>query len=149
MPPNSNRLLLKWGLGPFIASNVVEPGSISFRRWKDGDVIGYTKLVPEFQENFAAPYYVIHRAHFHDALFQLASYLGVEIKLDSRVVDYDDETPSITLHNGETLTADLIIGVDGKPALSLATLTWTSLTRMKESSLSPGAGFLVASTNRR
>lgn len=114
IPSNSSRLLLKWGLHPFLASNIVEPGKITFRRWENGAVIGLTKLVPEFQENFDAPYYVVHRAHFHDAMYQLALQLGVDVRINSKVVDYDAEAPSITIENGATHTADLVISADGE-----------------------------------
>jgi salicylate hydroxylase len=87
---------------------------MTFRRWRDGTKIGYTKLVPEFQENFDAPYYVIHRAHFHDALHRRALELGVKVNVASRVEKYDMEAPSVELANGETLEADLIVAADGK-----------------------------------
>jgi salicylate hydroxylase len=87
---------------------------MTFRRWLDGKEIGYTKLVPEFRENFHAPYYVIHRAHFHDALYRRALELGVEVKVASRVVKYDMDAPSVEMANGETLQADLIVASDGK-----------------------------------
>ena len=77
-------------------------------------MIGLTRLVPEFQENFGAPYYVVHRAHFHEAMYQLALRLGVDVKINSKVTNYNLDTPSITLVNGQTFTADLIIAADGK-----------------------------------
>lgn len=103
---------------PFLKSKVVEPEDIAFRRWENGAIIGLTKLVPEFQENFDAPYYVVHRAHFHDALYQLALKLGVDVKINSKVVAYDDEAPSITLENGESFSADLIVSSDGESETS-------------------------------
>ncbi|KUJ16928.1 FAD/NAD(P)-binding domain-containing protein [Mollisia scopiformis] len=113
IPPNSSRLLHSWGLQPFLKSAVVEPDGMTFRRWLDGKVIGYTKLVPQFRENFHAPYYVIHRAHFHDALYRKALELGVQVKVASRVEKYDIEAPSVELASGDILKADLIVAADG------------------------------------
>jgi salicylate hydroxylase len=115
IPPNSSRLLHSWGLQPFLKTAVVEPNGMTFRRWLDGKVIGYTKLVPQFRENFHGAYYVIHRAHFHDALYRRALELGVQVKVASRVEKYDMEAPSVQLVNGDTLQADLIVAADGKP----------------------------------
>jgi len=98
---------------PYLAAKVVTPESIAFKRWQNGEVIALTKLVPEFQENFDAPYYVVHRAHFHDALYQLALELGVEVILNSKVVDYDENVPSITVEDGKTYTGDLVVSSDG------------------------------------
>lgn len=114
IPSNSTRLLIKWGLEPFLASKIVKPGHIAFRRWEDGKTIGMTKLIPQFEREFDAPYYVVHRAHFHDAMYQLATQLGIEIKINSKVRDYDENAPSITLENGETHFADLIVASDGE-----------------------------------
>lgn len=114
IPSNSTRLLLRWGLGPHLDGIAVEPESIAIRRWESGDLIGWTQLIPDFQRSFGAPYYVIHRAHLHDALHKLAMELGVKVELGSTVVDYDLDTPSLTLENGSVRHGDLIIGADGK-----------------------------------
>ena len=114
IPSNSARLLQSWGLGPFLDPHVVEPNGITFRRWENGNVIGYTKLVPDFRENFKAPYYVVHRAHFHTALYQRALELGVDVRVASRVVEYDSEAPSVKIETGEVFLADLVVAADGK-----------------------------------
>ena len=80
-------------------------------------MIGLTKLIPEFQDNFDAPYYVVHRAHFHDAMYRLALQLGIEIVINSKVISYDAEAPSVTTENGESFTADLIVCSDGVKSL--------------------------------
>jgi salicylate hydroxylase len=113
IPSNSTRLLFKLGLKPYLAPYVTEPERISFRRWQDGIVIGNTELVPDFTENYQAPYYVIHRAHFHSALCQRAKDMGIEIKLGAKAVDYDPITGSITLADGTVHTADLVVAADG------------------------------------
>ncbi|KAK7228809.1 hypothetical protein V2G26_000979 [Clonostachys chloroleuca] len=64
-PPNSGRLLSSWGITPFFKNKVVQPDSMTFRRWENGAPIGFTPLVPHFSDTYGAPYYVIHRSHFH------------------------------------------------------------------------------------
>lgn len=113
IPSNSTRLLSRLGLDPYLKEYVTEPESISFRRWQSGNVIGLTRLIPNFREQFGAPYYVIHRANFHSALHERALDLGVIVKVASRVVEYNIEGPSIVLGNGETVSADLIVAADG------------------------------------
>lgn len=113
VPSNSTRILFKLGLKPYLKPYVTEPESISFRRWQTGNVIGNTKLVPDFTNNFDAPYYVIHRAHFHSALCQKVQDMGIEIKLGARIENYDPVAGSITLADGTTFTGDLVIAADG------------------------------------
>lgn len=86
---------------------------MTFRRWENGQAIGYTRLIPGFRENFHAPYYVIHRADFHWALVQRACDLGIEIKLGRKVADYDLSKPAIQLEGGECFEADLVVAADG------------------------------------
>ncbi|KAI1627692.1 salicylate hydroxylase [Exophiala viscosa] len=113
IPSNSSRLLIKWGLEPFLAGKIVKPHNIAFRRWENGKAIGLTKLIPQFERDFDAPYYVVHRAHFHDAMYRLALKLGIDVKINSRVNEYDEASGSITLGNGESYSADLVIASDG------------------------------------
>ncbi|OOQ86279.1 salicylate hydroxylase [Penicillium brasilianum] len=118
IPSNSTRLLSRLGLDPYLEKYVTEPETISFRRWESGDVIGLTKLIPNFRETFGAPYYVIHRANFHTALHKRALDLGVKIKLAARVVKYDAVGGSITLADGSSASADLIIAADGVKSIA-------------------------------
>lgn len=114
IPSNSSRILLGWGIGEFIGNKVVEPEGMSFLRWQDGAKIGYTKLVPDFRENFGAPYYVVHRADFHDALYRCAMKLGVTLHVDSRVDTYDADSATVRTANGLSYTGDLVVAADGK-----------------------------------
>lgn len=114
IPPNSSRHLHDWGLGPRLDAVAVHPGAMIFRRWENGKVIGLTDLGPSFRSRFHAPYYVIHRANFHEVLHARAEELGVHIKLGSKVATYDAEIPSAILDDGQVLTADLIVAADGE-----------------------------------
>lgn len=113
VPSNSTKLLFKLGLKPYLTPYVTEPESISFRRWQTGKVIGKTQLLPDFPKNFDAPYYVIHRAHFHAALCKRVQHMGIEIKLGARVENYNPAAGSIVLVDGTTYTGDLVIAADG------------------------------------
>jgi len=99
-------------------NQIVEPEAISFRRWENGKIIGYTKLVPDFRSTFKGPYWVVHRAHFHHALYQLALRLGVEVKIDSKIVEYDEDAPSVRTESGENHHADMIVVADGTEEVS-------------------------------
>lgn len=112
--PNSSRTLLRWGFAKAIAGRAAEPNEIAFRRWEDGKLIGLTNLVPSFRDWFDAPYYVVHRAHFLDAMHKLALWHGVEVVVNARVSSLDLEAPSVTIERtGAVHHADLIIGADG------------------------------------
>lgn len=59
-----------------------------------------------------------HRIDLHDALKEAATAsegagAPATIRVSSRVVDIDPDEGTVTLADGETLKADLIIGADG------------------------------------
>ncbi|KAI8317436.1 FAD-dependent monooxygenase OpS4 [Colletotrichum sp. SAR11_240] len=113
IPPNSSKLLQRWGVMDVMAEQAVRPDGISFRRWENGERIGFTDLSQTFVELCGAPYYVAHRAHLHSALYKRALDLGVTVRLDSRVANYNPLAPTATLCNGEVVSADIIIAADG------------------------------------
>ncbi|KKA22978.1 Uncharacterized protein T310_2992 [Rasamsonia emersonii CBS 393.64] len=118
IPSNSTRLLVDLGLEPYLQDYVTEPRGIFFRRWENGQVIGHTRLIPDFRQTYHAAYYVIHRADFHTALYRRAIDLGVTVRLDSRVVDYDANRPSVTFQDGTSVSADLIVAADGVKSIA-------------------------------
>lgn len=56
---------------------------------------------------------MIHRAHLHEALHETAVKLGVTVKLNSRVTEYNEMVPSIKMQDGAILKSDLIVAADG------------------------------------
>lgn len=113
LTPNVTRLLRSWGVYDELRPSAVEPCNIWFRRWQTGEAIGVTRLVPDFQEQFGSPYWVVHRAHLHQALVDRAIALGATIEVKSRIESVDFGGPSVTVAGGKVYTADLVVGCDG------------------------------------
>ncbi|PVH98236.1 FAD/NAD(P)-binding domain-containing protein [Periconia macrospinosa] len=113
IPPNSGRLLRRWGVFEHLEKWAVQPEAINFRRWENGKIIGYTALGDDFKDNFEVPYYVVHRAHFHESLHQRALQLGVVVKLGCRVVKYNEHQGSVLLESGSVIRGDLVVAADG------------------------------------
>lgn len=112
IPPNSGRLLRRWGVFAQGEDLFAKPSCINFRRWQDGDLIGYTDL-GDFNTRFGAPYCVAHRAHLQRSLHARALELGVEVRLDSLVVAYRPDDAAVELSTGEVVRGDLIVAADG------------------------------------
>lgn len=113
VPPNSGKLLARWGVARRFAGHVVRPARMNFRRWEDGSVIGATDTSPAFAAQYGAPYYVVHRAHLHRALYEQAAALGVRTRLDSKVEEYDADTAAILQSDGRVFQGDLVVAADG------------------------------------
>ncbi|KAI7910020.1 hypothetical protein ACKVWC_010485 [Pyricularia oryzae] len=121
IPPNSGRLLRRWGVFAQGEDLFAKPSCINFRRWQDGDLIGYTDL-GDFNTRFGAPYCVAHRAHLQRSLHARALELGVEVRLDSLVVAYRPDDAAVELSTGEVVRGDLIVAADGVKSIARNTL---------------------------
>ncbi|KAG8931268.1 hypothetical protein FRC02_002990 [Tulasnella sp. 418] len=110
--PNVSKLLIRWGLGETLKKIAVLPEGIEFRRWQNGEKLGYTTWGSRMVDDYGAPYYHIHRADFHKLLYDLASP-HIKLRLGSRVVSVDPSAPSCTLASGEVVHCDLLLGADG------------------------------------
>ncbi|KDQ55785.1 hypothetical protein JAAARDRAFT_37206 [Jaapia argillacea MUCL 33604] len=114
MTPNLTRLLIRWGCGDVLKACTVTPSAIALRRWKDGELVGWTRWGDDMENEHGAPYYHIHRADLHKLLFDLA-VPHINLHLSSRVDSINPSlpSPSITLSTGQVIPTDLIIGADG------------------------------------
>jgi hypothetical protein len=91
-------------------------------------VIGHTALGANYKSDFGVPYYVVHRAHYHDALHKVAVKLGVTIQLGARVIEYQEKKGTVVLEDGSVVAGDLVVAVDGmiRTAFTLTCLADTS-----------------------
>lgn len=120
IPPNSTRILARWGLLPAIEKVSVRPNSFILRSYKDGKVLSTQPLIPYCEQRYSHPYLHIHRADYHAVLVEEAKRLGVAIQLDSCVTSIDFDRPAVYIKNrgdgdddNDPFLADLIIGADG------------------------------------
>ncbi|KAK5464896.1 hypothetical protein LTS15_001459 [Exophiala xenobiotica] len=121
LPPNSSRLLLRWGVDVNKMKKSVSK-RYHFLRWEDGSTI--VKLpFDDIVETHGAPYYLVHRADLHAGLMEAAKKAGVAIHAKQRIVNYDFEAPSATTSDGTVWKADLIVAADGIKSLARPLLT--------------------------
>ena len=112
--PNSNRLLLRWGLGKRLNEIAVKPEFLTLRRYDTGERIGFAKWGETMEKEYGAPNYHIHRADLHKLLYDLVAPHAT-ILLGSPVTGCDPGpvSPSVTLKSGRVVRGDLIVGADG------------------------------------
>ncbi|KAI9712613.1 MAG: hypothetical protein M1812_006793 [Candelaria pacifica] len=113
IPPNSSRILKRWGLLDDIEKLSVRPRDFVLRSYHDGTILSKQNMVPFAEETYGVPYLHIHRADFHKRLVAEAKRLGVTLQLGASVNKIDFEKPSVHLKNGNEFHADLILGADG------------------------------------
>ena len=121
VPPNSSRLLLRWGVDLEAMKKSVSR-RYHFVRWEDGSTIVELPF-DNIVETHGAPYYLVHRADLHSALLAAARRAGVTVRTGKRVVGYDFEAPSATTQDGEVFRANLVIAADGIKSVARPLLT--------------------------
>ncbi|KAJ5547146.1 hypothetical protein N7494_004731 [Penicillium frequentans] len=112
MTPQAIKYLFSWGLKEDLLADCITPEKILFKDSKDSALIGALDMTT-FEDEFCAPYIVIHRASLHHILHRHAVQAGARIRLDATVTRYDFENGSVELKGGEMLSADLVVGADG------------------------------------
>ena len=113
--PNCNGILRRLGL------YLEKHGGVECSAFMFGDGEGtfsQTKQWENVEERFGYPFHLMHRAHLHTALKNLALSEEGEgtpsvLHTASRIVDVDPETATVTMKSGEEVRGDVIIGADG------------------------------------
>ena len=113
IPPNSSRILQRWGLLEKTEAVSIRPSDFILRSYKDGKVLSKQNLIPYAEERYGTPYLHIHRADYHSLLVDEARRVGVHIQLDATVTTIDFERPAARLSGKPDFVADIIIGADG------------------------------------
>ncbi|QSZ29965.1 hypothetical protein DSL72_004483 [Monilinia vaccinii-corymbosi] len=114
--PNASRIIAQWGFD-FQRARLVTAKSINFTSGDNLHILSDDDL-SDIEDKFGSGYFYSHRVDLHAELMLLATQeegqgTPAMIQNKSEVVGYNTETGSVTLANGTTMTADLIVGADG------------------------------------
>jgi len=113
VPPNSSRILDRWGILPKLRINSLQPDYIAIRSYRDGSLLSLQNLTPFTEDKYGGPYLHVHRATFHAALCDEAVRLGVDFRLGMTVIGVDFQRPAVKVQGYEDIGADFILGADG------------------------------------
>ena len=84
------------------------------RSYHDGAVLSKQNLIPHCTGTYGYPHFDIHRADLHKVLYEEASSLGVEIRLNASVANIDFTRTEVRIDSGEGFAGSVIIGADGQ-----------------------------------
>ena len=111
VPPNSNLLSQSWGVD---FSRIKKCKSLGnrFLDYQNNSLLDVSFDGDE--ERYGAPYYFLHRADLVKLLVDTAKdRANIDLMMGCKVVDYDFDTPSVQLPNGDWVKGDLIVACDG------------------------------------
>jgi salicylate hydroxylase/6-hydroxynicotinate 3-monooxygenase len=123
---NAMKVLRQLGLEQRLRAQSFYPRSWNNRDWKTGDIKFDMIFGESAEQKFGAPYLLAHRGDLHAAL---ASAVPSEcVRLNHKLAGLDEVADGVRLSfaNGETVTADAVIGADGVHSLVRDILFGTS-----------------------
>jgi salicylate hydroxylase len=112
MTPQAIRYFFKWGLKQDLLAESIIPENMHVWDGEGGNLLG-TVRIKDMENQYGAPYIVVHRAVLHAILHRHAIQASAELFLDSDVVEYDFVNGAVHLRNGKRLKADLVVAADG------------------------------------
>jgi salicylate hydroxylase len=127
--PNAARLLRALGvLGALEERAVPLEVGWEFRRWQDGQVLSAEDLATKCAALYGERTYTAHRADLLDAVRRAVPDEDVRlgkrcVGLDGAGLDSGGERHLLRFDDGETATADVVIGADGIHSMVRAALT--------------------------
>jgi salicylate hydroxylase/6-hydroxynicotinate 3-monooxygenase len=114
---NAMKVLRKLGLEPLLRAHSFYPRSWNNRDWRTGEIKFDMIFGESAEDKFGAPYLLAHRGDLHAAL---ASIVPAEcVELNHKLIGLEEDHDGVRLRfaNGESVTADAVIGADGVHSL--------------------------------
>ncbi|TBU30611.1 FAD/NAD(P)-binding domain-containing protein [Dichomitus squalens] len=118
VPPNFSKILRQWmGEEELRKLSVRCVGSPSFNL-RTGEVVGYLEWKPAVLAETGGDFLLMHHKDLVRTLHKLATDAGAIIDYNTEVTSVrqgteEDAKPSVTLANGDVITADILVGADG------------------------------------
>ncbi|KAJ7512399.1 FAD/NAD(P)-binding domain-containing protein [Mycena galericulata] len=113
---NALRVLRTWGFSRESLKGIDYDGAVAFDA-ESGVGTTLSWQIPKKEDEPELHNVMCHRSDLHDELKRLAIGEGegppAQLHLDSKVVACDPDAGTITIANGETIHADVVIGADG------------------------------------
>ncbi|PIA95873.1 6-hydroxynicotinate 3-monooxygenase [Cercospora beticola] len=113
IPPNSSKTLKRLGVLSQIEESATALESFDVRRYADGSLLVRKPLGETSIRLFGEQWRVIHREDYHAILLNEATRLGAKLQLDAQVEKVNASGTELTMKDGSTLRADVVIGADG------------------------------------
>ncbi|PPQ79021.1 hypothetical protein CVT25_002330 [Psilocybe cyanescens] len=113
-PPNMTKILCKWGMEELMEGEAQTYNSLVMRKGQLGDLIGIMHFDKDFLHDLCANYMVVRVQKLVDMLQALIREDGVNV-LSATVTTMHSspDNATITLDDGQTLSADFLVCADG------------------------------------
>jgi len=119
---NAARVFAGLGLADALAVRAVEPTGIDVRSARTGRLLHHTPLGDFARTTYGAPYFHLHRADLLDVLVGAVPAEAIRLRTVVTAVQDRGDAVTVTLDDGTTLDADVVVAADGIHSPSRALL---------------------------
>ncbi|KAI0761793.1 FAD/NAD(P)-binding domain-containing protein [Trametes elegans] len=122
VPPNMSKILRQWIGEEELRKVSTRCTGTPFGSLRTGDLVGYLHWKPAVMAETGGEFLMMHHDDIIRILYKLATEAGARVDFHTEVVAIQQGSdsmpnPSVTLANGEVLTADMLIGADGSRSI--------------------------------
>ena len=113
---NGTRVLFALGLEDALKRVQVQPSKRQIRHWRTGETWNWFDLGQVTQQRYGTPHVMLHRGDLHGLLADAVRNLqpdAVHLNKRCAALAQSAERAEVTFTDGETVTADYVIGADG------------------------------------
>jgi len=118
--PNMSKILIKWLGEKEVFKMAQRCTGTPWYEMETGQRVGYTAWRPLVMREAGGEFLLMHYQDLIQTLYDLACSAGATVDFNVAVtsISSDEPRPSVTLSNGETIFADIIIGADGPTSMT-------------------------------
>ncbi|CCM06603.1 uncharacterized protein FIBRA_08882 [Fibroporia radiculosa] len=123
IPPNMSKILFHWGFQYQLQEIGVISHAVSLSKFETGEPLGVQLCDPEVMKETRGEFVMTTHKELHQMFTEIATSLGVKIRYNARVAMVYPAQRQVTLHSGETLSGDMILGADGEMGMCRSIVT--------------------------
>ncbi|OSD05334.1 FAD/NAD-P-binding domain-containing protein [Trametes coccinea BRFM310] len=122
VPPNLSKILRHWVGEEELMKVSSRCVGTPFHHLRTGDLVGYLHWKPAVMAETGGDFLLMHHDDLIRMLYKLATEAGARVDFHTEVTAIQPGSdsipnPSVTLANGDVLTADMVVGADGYRSL--------------------------------
>lgn len=118
MAPNFSKILYHWGLEQEVKNIAETSRALQLYIYETGELLGKHIWDVEVLKETKGEFLTVHYSALLQLLYDVAVSRGTEIRFNTIATSVDPVNGRVTLHSGEVLQGDVVVGADGPSGIT-------------------------------
>ncbi|KAG7448109.1 FAD/NAD(P)-binding domain-containing protein [Guyanagaster necrorhizus] len=118
MAPNFSKILYHWGLEQEVKKIAATSRALRLYIYETGELLGEHIWDTEVLKETKGEFLTVHYSALLQLLYDVAISRGTEIRFNTLATSVDPVSGRVTLHSGEVLQGDVVVGADGPSGIT-------------------------------